>query len=367
MSLALAVAKATVGQTSPNPVVGAVLVKNGKLLSIGTHVQAGSHHAEINAIKAANTQDVAGATLYVTLEPCCHIGKTGACTDAIIAHGIKRVVIATMDKNPLVAGGGVNKLTQAGIEVEVGVCESEARSLNAAFFHFVSTKLPYITLKSAVSINAKLATANYQSKWITGEKARQDAQYYRRTHDAILVGVNTIIYDDPLLTCRIHSCTKQPTRVILDSTLKLSDKYQVITDNQSTTVIITASDYNRSNAQLLSAYAHVKLIHLTTSTITIGQVLEQLVQLGITSILVEGGAQVHRSFIEHGLFNQLVLYVAPKLIGGVNAPGFFDSIHFTDLSQAIPLKFIETTMLGSDLKIIAAPLHAPADSIAGVE
>jgi diaminohydroxyphosphoribosylaminopyrimidine deaminase/5-amino-6-(5-phosphoribosylamino)uracil reductase len=355
MNLAIALAKATQGQTSPNPSVGAVIVKDGQLIATGVHIVAGGAHAEINAIKAANHVDLSGATLYITLEPCCHVGKTSACTDAIIKNKFKRVVIASYDKNPLVAGGGVSKLKNAGVEVEVGVCEAEAVKLNQQFFHFITTKLPYITIKSAVSLNGKLATASYQSKWITSSASREDAQFYRHTHDAILVGVNTVIHDNPLLSCRLDGCTKSPTRIILDTKLQINDSYNVVSNCSGNTIIVTGATYNTENAVLLSRYSHVSLIHLTTLEINLSELLPQLAQMGITSILVEGGAKVQSSFIEAGLFNQIVLYVAPKLIGGINAPGFFDSLGFNQLTQAIKLDFTAVEMLGADLKIVAMP------------
>ena len=192
MKLAISLANAAAFQTSPNPPVGAVVVKNGKLLALGTHLQAGSHHAEINAFKVADSIELEGSTLYVTLEPCCHVGKTNACTDAIIKHKINRVVIASLDQNPLVQGNGVKQLKDAKITVDIGVCELEASQLYNQFFHFIKTKMPYITLKAGLSLDGKLATSTHESKWITCQESRDDAHTYRYMRDAILVGIRRL-------------------------------------------------------------------------------------------------------------------------------------------------------------------------------
>jgi diaminohydroxyphosphoribosylaminopyrimidine deaminase/5-amino-6-(5-phosphoribosylamino)uracil reductase len=219
MNLALNLAKGTLGQTSPNPVVGAVLVKENQIVGMGAHLKAGEAHAEVHAIQMAGIK-AKGATLYVTLEPCSHFGKTPPCSDLVIRTGIKKVFVATTDPNPQVAGTGIERIRKAGIEVHLGLLQEEARELNKVFFYNIRTGLPFVTLKSAISLDGKTATVTGESKWITGEEARNDVHQYRHQHDAILVGVNTLIKDNPTLTTRLASGGKNPVRIILDTHLR---------------------------------------------------------------------------------------------------------------------------------------------------
>ncbi|MFN8771137.1 MAG: bifunctional diaminohydroxyphosphoribosylaminopyrimidine deaminase/5-amino-6-(5-phosphoribosylamino)uracil reductase RibD [Neisseriaceae bacterium] len=357
MHLAIQIAKSTIGQTAPNPSVGAVIVKNGNILSFGAHLQAGSPHAEINAINIASPNELEGSTLYVTLEPCCHTGKTNPCTEKIIKSKIKKVVIATLDKNPLVAGKGVAQLKNAGIDVITGIFENEASEINKMFFHYINTQMPYITLKAGLSLDGKFATSNGESKWITNEEARLDAHYYRHSHDAILVGINTIIHDNPSLTTRLPNGGKSPVRVVLDTKLRIDENATVITKNDSKTIIITGTNFNKDKLTKLKKYKHVELIHLTSTDIILADALKILAKQDITSILVEGGQTIHNSFIQKKLFNELVMYIAPSLIGGEKSPAFFTGQGFSHLDDKIELTFTEITKLGSNLKIIAKMLN----------
>lgn len=354
MALAIQLAKATLGQTSPNPVVGAIIVKHNQILGLGTHLQAGMAHAEILALDMAGSS-AKGATLYVTLEPCTHFGRTPPCTLAIIQAEISRVVIACTDLNPLVAGQGIQQLQAAGIEVTFGIMEEEAKELNQVFFHYIQTKTPYITLKAGMSLDAKLATSSGESKWITNAAARADAHIYRHTHDAILVGINSILADDPSLTTRLVNGGKQPIRIILDTQLRTPLTSRVITNQPSQTWIITG---NQVSAYKQAQYGQlgVKLLAMDTSRIEIRQLLPILGQQGITSILVEGGNQVHSNFLQAGLFNQLVLYLSPSLIGGNTAPNFFAGTGFAQLRDALSLKFKRIETIAENLKIVAVPL-----------
>lgn len=241
MRLALDLAKSTQGQTSPNPVVGAVIVKNHQIIGMGAHLKAGEPHAEVHAIGMAG-EKAKGATLYVTLEPCSHFGKTPPCSNLVIATGIKKVFVATTDPNPQVAGTGIERMRQAGIEVEIGLLQEEAREVNKLFFYNIRTGLPYVTLKSAVSLDGKTATITGESKWITGEEARADVHQLCHEHDAILVGVNTVLIDDPSLTARIKNGAKNPIRVILDTHLRTPLNAKVINDKAAPTWIVTGSD-----------------------------------------------------------------------------------------------------------------------------
>jgi diaminohydroxyphosphoribosylaminopyrimidine deaminase/5-amino-6-(5-phosphoribosylamino)uracil reductase len=353
MNLALQIAKSTIGQTSPNPNVGAVIVKDGKILSFGAHIAAGNAHAEINAINTADITELAGATLYVTLEPCCHIGKTSPCTKEIIKSKIKRVVIASLDKNPLVSGKGIKQLSNAGIDVVTGVLAKEAEEINKMFFHYINAKIPYVTLKAGLSLDGKYATSSGESKWITCEESRLDAHYYRNSHDAILVGINTIIKDNPSLNTRLPNGGKNPIRVILDTKLLITQDANVISDQISKTIIFTTTNYDKEKLDSLKKLDHIEIIKLDTPNIELPTVLQTLAEKEITSVLVEGGQKIHNSFIQNKLFNELVMYIAPSIIGGETAPAFFTGNGFANLKDSIKLEFVEVTKLGTDLKMAA--------------
>ncbi len=368
MQLAIDLAKATIGQTSPNPVVGAVIVKNGRILSMAAHLKAGSKHAEVlaidNIVAALTSQneaasDIAGATLYVTLEPCVHYGKTGPCCQYIIKHKIARVVIASLDPNPLMSGNGVRILKEANIEVTVGILQELALDLNKHFFYYITHKLPYISIKAGISLDGKMATYNNDSKWITNSHSRNDAHaQYRNTHDAILVGINTIIKDDPSLTTRLidtnMNALRHPLRIILDNTLKTPTNAKVVTDKQKTLIVV-------SNQVDLIANAHkydsnyVEIMQMPTNTIRLPELMQQLASRSIVSILVEGGSHIITSFIEQNLFNQLVLYMSPLLLGGSNDTNFFNSKslnNIDEVSKSKQLKLISVEQLLDNIKLI---------------
>lgn len=353
MRLALDLAKAAAGQTSPNPCVGAVLVKNGELVSTGVHLRAGSPHAEAAAIHAAG-EKAKDAILYVTLEPCSHYGKTPPCADLIVESGIKKVYVATLDPNPLVAGKGVERLRKAGIEVDIGLCEKEAVKLNEKFFHFIQTKTPYVTLKGAVSMDGKIAAKTGDSKWITSEEARLDAHQLRHEHDAILVGINTVLKDNPLLTTRKPQGGKNPVRVILDTECRIPLSARVIQDKSSKTIIFTGNEYDRKKAGQLAEMG-VEVISLATERISVKDVLQILGEKEIVSVLVEGGSEVHASFIDEEAFQQIILYMAPKIIGGREAIPFVGGPGPKRVAEGKQLKFIDVKKVGPDLRITAVP------------
>lgn len=234
MQTALSLAKTIVEQTNPNPPVGAVIVKDGQTVGMGAHLKAGEAHAEVHALGMAGER-TKGATLYVTLEPCSHFGRTPPCANLIIEKGVDRVVIATLDPNNKVTGKGVEKLRNSGIQVDVGILAKEAHTLNKQFFHYIRAQTPFVTLKSAMSLDGKIATVTGESRWITGEEARKDAHYYRHTHDAILVGVNTVLKDKPHLTTRLPLGGKNPIRIILDTHLHTPLEANVVTDREAKT------------------------------------------------------------------------------------------------------------------------------------
>ena len=352
MTLALQLAKAAQGQTSPNPVVGAVLVKDGQIVGLGSHLFAGQEHAEIHAINMAGKR-AKGATLYVTLEPCVHFGKTPPCTNAVIAAGVELVVVATLDLNPEVAGKGVKSLQDAGIKVKVGLLEDEAKQLNQAFFYNIQTKTPYITLKAGMSLDGKLATTSGESKWITSTASRADAHNYRHNNDAILVGIGTVLADNPSLTTRLPGGGKNPVRVVLDTHLRTPLDSTIITDYISPTWIFTGSDVDEKRVANFAVFDKVQIIVMPLPVLDLKAVMAKLAEMGITTILVEGGNTVLSSFLDAKLLNQLVLYISPMLIGGKDAPTFFAGNGFAALNDCLNLEFNSVQRLDNDIKIVA--------------
>lgn len=353
MKLALNLATGTLGQTSPNPVVGAVLVKNNQIIGMGAHLKAGEPHAEVHAIRMAGEKAI-GATLYVTLEPCSHFGKTPPCADLIVSTGIKKVIIATTDPNPQVAGKGIEKLKRSGIEVEVGLFQQEARELNKVFFYNIQTGLPYVTIKTAVSLDGKTATVSGESQWITGEEARADVHQFRHQHDGILVGVNTVLTDNPSLTTRLPGGGKNPVRIVLDTHLRTPLTATIVTDKAAPTWMVTGSDVDREREASFLQLG-VQMIKMETPQIFIKEMLTALGKRGITSLFVEGGAEVHGSFLKEHAFQQLISYIAPKLLGGKLAPTSFGGIGIENIADAIDLEIKQVVMIGQDVRIIAEP------------
>ncbi|MDM5156302.1 bifunctional diaminohydroxyphosphoribosylaminopyrimidine deaminase/5-amino-6-(5-phosphoribosylamino)uracil reductase RibD [Bacillus sp. DX1.1] len=351
MTIALQLAKSTAGQTSPNPMVGAVVVKDGNIVGMGAHLRAGEEHAEVHALHMAGAK-AKGATVYVTLEPCSHFGKTPPCCDLLIEKQVKRVVIAALDSNPLVSGNGASRLQDAGIAVTIGVLEEEAIALNRYFFHYMNTKQPFVTLKTAMSLDGKIATATGDSKWITGEAARADVHQYRHEHDAILVGVNTVITDNPQLTTRLPNGGKHPIRIILDTHLRTPRSSHIITDGEAPTWIIVGKDVEKEK---IAAYEStmVSVLQMKTSHIEIRDLLSLLGEKHILSLFVEGGQSVHASFLEAKCFNELVTYISPKLIGGKTAPTWFGGNGFLKLQDALSLQIQTMKQIGDDIKIVA--------------
>ena len=354
MALAINLASATEGQTSPNPQVGAVLVKDGRIIGMGAHLKAGEHHAEVHAISMAG-EKAKGATLYVTLEPCSHFGKTPPCSNLVIESGIKKVFVASVDPNPLVGGAGVKKMLEAGLDVQVGLMEEEAKALNKVFFHYISTGLPYVTLKSATSLDGKIATVTGESQWITGEEARKDVHQFRHTHDAILVGVNTVIKDNPSLTTRLEAGGKNPVRVVLDSALRTPLDSRIINDRAAETIIVTGA---RAEPERVKQFTElgIGIIQLETEKVRIKDMLKKLGDRGINSVFVEGGAEVHGSFLKEKAFQQVITYIAPKLLGGKNAPAAYGGEGIARLEDAVSLKIIDVKQIGQDIRIIAEPV-----------
>ncbi|WP_449241306.1 bifunctional diaminohydroxyphosphoribosylaminopyrimidine deaminase/5-amino-6-(5-phosphoribosylamino)uracil reductase RibD [Desulfoscipio gibsoniae] len=353
MQMALALAAGAAGRTSPNPMVGAVAVKNDRVVGRGYHARAGTPHAEVHALNEAG-ECAEGAILYVTLEPCCHHGRTGPCTDAIIKAGISRVVLAMTDPNPLVAGKGVQKLKDAGVQVECGVLEEDARRLNEVFIKYITTRLPYVVLKTAMSLDGKIATVKGESQWITGAKAREYVHRLRDRYDAILVGVGTVLADDPSLTARLpDGGGKDPIRIILDSKARTPINARVINRSSAApTIIATTSGAPPEKVRLLKE-AGVQILEVSGGEggIEPAALLRELGRREITSVLVEGGARVNGSFITAGLADKVYWFIAPKLIGGSSAPGPVGGPGIIALREALSIRDIKLRRYGEDICI----------------
>lgn len=353
MKRALELAENGVGKTSPNPLVGAVIVKNGKIIGEGWHERFGQAHAEVNAVNNAS-ESMEAATVYVTLEPCCHYGKTPPCTELLIEKKVGRIVIGTLDPNPLVAGKGAERLREAGVEVDIGALEQECQKQNEVFFHFMKTHRPFVVMKAAMSLDGKIAAPSGESKWITEEEARKDVQKLRNRYPAIMVGVGTVITDDPELTCRIEK-GRNPVRIILDSGLRTPLSSKVLMDQKENTTWIVCTE--RASAervkQVEALGVEVIRCRSRNNQIDLAELMEKLGQRSIDSILLEGGGTVNDSALKQGIVNKIILYVAPKIIGGETSRTFVGGQGITKLNQAYPLQIESMERIGEDLKIVA--------------
>lgn len=350
MRLALENARAAKGQTAPNPLVGSVIVNDGRIVGIGAHLKPGEPHAEIHALRMAG-EHAKGGTIYVTLEPCSHHGRTGPCAEAVVKAGLARVVVAAPDPNPLVAGRGIKILRDAGIEVIEGVLREESERLNEVFNRYIVSKRPFVTVKSATTLDGKIATRTNSSRWITSAEAREDVHQLRHESGAILVGVQTILHDDSQLNTRLPN-GRNPLRVVLDSTLRIPEDARVVTDGEAPTWIFTGANADAAKRERLEA-AGVRVIETSGERVNLEQVLDALGESEISSLLVEGGGQVIASFVEQGLADKLVLYMAPKLVGGKDAPTFIEGLGIADMNDAVGLTGLTAEQLGPDLKFEA--------------
>ena len=351
MQRALALALEAEGDTSPNPMVGCVIVDDeGNIVGEGYHHKAGEPHAEVNALAEAKHL-ARGATAYVTLEPCAHYGRTGPCCVALARAGIKKVVVACTDPNPKVAGQGLEYLRLQGIEVVTGVCEAEALRLNERFFTWISKERPFITLKYAMTLDGKIAARTGDSKWITGEEARTFAHRLRRQHDAILVGIGTVLADDPELTCRMVQ-GKNPVRVVLDSQLRISLMATVL-NPAADTIIITSLEADAVKDEALAALPNVEVVRLPLAKgrLPIDLVVSALAQRGITSLLVEGGSTVLGAFKDAGYGDRVYAFIAPKLVGGSQGFTPIGGVGCDYIEDSWKLDQVEYKLLGQDLMV----------------
>jgi diaminohydroxyphosphoribosylaminopyrimidine deaminase / 5-amino-6-(5-phosphoribosylamino)uracil reductase len=358
MQRALRLAEKGRGKTSPNPMVGALVVSRGRVVGQGYHHAAGEPHAEVLALRQAGRR-ARGATLYVTLEPCSHLNKrTPPCVPAILQAGISQVVIAMVDPNSLVSGKGVAALRRAGLSVTVGTAGDAAQAMNPAYTHWISTRRPYVTLKAGMTLDGQIATATGESRWITSVPSRREVHRLRAEADAVLVGIGTVIKDNPSLTARrlpklSGLAAKQPLRIVLDSRLRISPSAKILTQQRQapTVVATTAAASSRNRVRLEQAGIEVLVLPSAKGRVGLSPLLKRLGQRGVTNLIVEGGSELNAAFLKAELVKAVRLYVAPMLLGGLQSTGLIGGKSPRRLSQGVQLKSLRTRRLGADLVI----------------
>ena len=352
MRLAMQLAGNAIGRTSPNPLVGAVIVKDNRVVGCGWHRKAGTPHAEVHALNQAG-ELAQGADVYVTLEPCAHYGKTPPCAKALVEAKVKNVYGGLLDVNPKVAGKGFKILEDAGIHVEYGFLQDELRKQNEVFFKWIEHKKPFVVLKAAMTLDGKIATATGQSKWITNETSRAYGYKLRDIYDGIMVGINTVIEDNPMLTARVDG-GKNPIRIVVDSSLKIDINANVVQDKSAKTIIATTDKADKDKILKLQAQ-DVDVIVVDkdeNDKVDIEKLLDILGQTNICSILVEGGATLSGSFVAKKLVDKVYFFIAPKIIGGKEAKTPVAGTGILNLQEALTLKDIQIEKLEEDILII---------------
>ncbi len=352
MAYALRLAERGLYTTSPNPRVGCVIVKDGKIVGEGWHERAGQPHAEINALQQAGAA-ARGATVYVTLEPCAHYGRTPPCAKALIEAQVGRVVAAMRDPNPLVSGEGLGMLQLAGIQVEQGLLEAQAHELNIGFVYRMTCGRPWVRLKVAASLDGKTALNNGVSQWITGDDARRDAHHLRARSCAMITGIGTVLADDPQLNVRAVETTRQPLRIVLDSKLNMPPTAKMLKEGK--TLIVTGNDNHEKMEILWKAGAQMLILPLKDGRIDLERMLDELVRREINEVTVEAGHTLSGAFLQAGLVDEMVFYFAPLLLGH-KARGMFDLPELTAMTGK-EIRIKDVTMVGRDLKIRAVPLE----------
>ena len=339
-----------IGYTNPNPMVGAVIVKDGKLLAKGYHHRCGQGHAEVEAFRAAGDADVTGATIYVTLEPCSHYGKTPPCADLIVSKKVARVVVAALDPNPLVAGRGIARIRDAGIEVETGVLEQESRSLNEIFMKYITSREPFVLYKTAMSLDGKIAAPNGESQWISCEKSRRQVQQLRHQYMGIMAGIGTVLADDPMLTCRIPG-GKNPVRIIVDSMLRIPLDSRLVQSAREVPLILAC--HENAPAQRVRALeeAGARVIQAGGSDgrTDLKKLTQMLGQEGIDSILLEGGGTLAWAAFDAGVIDKVQVYIAPKIIGGRDSRTPLEGDGIRHLADAFALRDLSAGKVGEDI------------------
>jgi len=352
IKLAIEIAKKGDGKVSPNPLVGCIIVKNDRILGAGFHEKFGENHAEVNAIEKAG-KNIEGATLYTNLEPCSHYGKTPPCVDLIISSKIKKVVIGTLDMNPQISGKGVKKLKAAGIESKVGVLENECIALNKFFFKYITKKIPYVTLKTAQTIDGKIADKDGESSWISSVPSRKYVHALRAKYDAVLIGAGTVEKDDPKLTVKLAE-GRNPKRIILDPGLDLNLNHKIFTRNSDKNLIIIASKKSIGKKRRINKLNSLGVTILFAkeekdNLINLKSALKELYKLGIASILVEGGSHIFTSFIKGNLFDDMITFISPKILGcGIPV---VNNIGIKQLHKSLKLKINNVEKIGDDVLV----------------
>jgi diaminohydroxyphosphoribosylaminopyrimidine deaminase/5-amino-6-(5-phosphoribosylamino)uracil reductase len=348
MRRAIQLAKQGVGWVSPNPMVGAVIVKDGRIIGEGYHQRCGQLHAERNAL-AALTESAEGAVIYVTLEPCCHYGRTPPCTEAILEHKLARVVIGSRDPNPLVAGKGAELLRQKGVSVETDFLREECDVLNPVFFHYITTGRPYVVMKYAMTLDGKIAAYTGLSQWITGEAARSHVHSLRGRYSGILVGIGTVLADDPMLNCRLEG-SHQPVRIIVDSKLRIPLDSKICRTAKEYETVVACAQYDPEKAAALEQLG-VRILCLPgkDDRVDLQALMTHLGQDKVDSVLIEGGGQIHEAALRAGIVNHVCAYIAPKLLGGADAKTPVEGLGASHPDQAAKLCGLQITHLGEDL------------------
>ncbi|NCO33629.1 MAG: bifunctional diaminohydroxyphosphoribosylaminopyrimidine deaminase/5-amino-6-(5-phosphoribosylamino)uracil reductase RibD [Armatimonadetes bacterium] len=370
MRRALREARKGLGWTSPNPCVGAVVVQNGEVVGAGYTRPAGERHAEYFALRQAG-KGARGASVYTTLEPCCYYGRTPACTEELLASGVRKVVSGVRDPNPRVDGEGFRQLQRAGVETAVGLCAREATRQMEGYLKFVETGLPFVTLKMAMTLDGKIASPSGESKWISGESARRHVHQLRHENDAVIVGINTVLRDDPQLTARHRKRVRNPHRVVLDGRARTPVKSHLLRESLSCggkTIIVVSRDANpRRVSELNQAGAEVWQAPLSRGGISLRWVLRRLGKMDCRGVIFEGGSEVAASALETGIVDRVLLFVAPKLLGGRDAIPVIGGRGLGSLGKAAVVREWTTRRMGEDLMIEGAlsPPLVRAEETAG--
>lgn len=356
MRRALRIAKKGRGRTSPNPMVGAILVKEGKIVGEGYHAKAGESHAEIIALNRAGGE-AKGATLYINLEPCAHYGKTPPCAPQVIESGVVRVVVGMKDPNPLVRGKGLEILKKAGLEVQVGILEEDCGRLNEAYCKYILTKEPFVILKIAATLDGRIATREGESKWISGESSRRFVHHLRDQVDGVLVGIGTILRDNPMLTTRFRG-GRDPFRIILDSRLKIPEDAKVVGSDPSKLIVMTTEFAQRDKKERLEQKGvRVFVLDSEAERVNLKTCLSKLGEIGMVSLLVEGGSQVNGSFLDKELVDKFLFFLSLKLIGDPKALGMFRGRGISKLQDSIVLRDVKIRRMGEDILIEGYPRY----------
>jgi diaminohydroxyphosphoribosylaminopyrimidine deaminase / 5-amino-6-(5-phosphoribosylamino)uracil reductase len=347
------------GRTSPNPMVGAVVVKDGAVVGRGYHPKAGEPHAEVFALREAGAE-AKGSTLYVTLEPCSHFGRTPPCADAIVEAGVARVVAAMVDPNPKVSGRGLDKLRGAGIEVAVGLMDEKARRLNEAFIKFITTGMPFVTLKMAMTMDGKIATHAGDSKWISGEESRRLVHRLRDRADAIVVGAGTALTDDPMLTARTGRSNWQPARVIVHELARISPDAQVFRVEGGQAILATTSLAATEDLRKLEAAgARILMVEQEDGLVDVSALFQALAGLGMINIILEGGGELNASALHAGVVDKVVMFLAPKIIGGRHAKTPVEGAGAASMAEAMKLTDLRVRRCGEDIVITGGVEQVP--------